>query len=133
MCNDLADHILRAVSRLALPAMLIAGTVLPGALPAARAAPEWAQAGPAFPGPALGVPATQKPLPADFALSSYAAANDQPARVGGETLAATTAIRMQNNAGLASLDLAVPGSGHFHARFGVASDDATGQPALLQV
>ena len=137
MRNDLADHILRAAGRFALPAMLITGTVMPGAIPAARAAPQRAQArtqaGPAFPGPALGVPATQKPLPADFALSSYAAANDQPARVGGETLAVTTAIRMQNNGGLASLDLAVPGSGHFHARFGVASDDATSQPALLQV
>ncbi len=81
-----------------------------------------------FPGPARGAPGSQTPRAADFRLSCNVNINSAQGTVAGTRVLTATALA-GNSCGSASLLLAVPGSGGFHATFGIDDADTTGQPA----
>ena len=86
-----------------------------------------------FPGPALGTPSTQTPLPSDFNLVCNAVANTQPGQASGRAIPVGGAIEASTGCGQAILLISVPGSGHFHASFAVAADDTRNVPATVRV
>lgn len=122
----------RGALRLVACAILVAGG-LGGALVVAPMLAHAAASGIAFPGPARGVPSTQTPAGTAFVTRCNAQATTAPATVGGATVMTGTAVSAEAGCGTAVLPLAVPGQGHFHARFGVSDADTTGQQAVVRL
>lgn len=81
-----------------------------------------------YPGPAHGARGSQTPLAADFHRSCNIGVNDAMATVAGTPVLTGTAIA-GSSCGTASLLIDAPGSGGFHATFGIDDTDTTGQPA----
>ena len=101
--------------------------------PCRRTYPRRCACGIDVPGPALGTPSTQTPLPSDFNLVCNAVANTQPGQASGRAIPVGGAIEAGTGCGQAILPLSVVGSGRFHASFAVAADDTRNVPATVRV
>ncbi len=86
-----------------------------------------------FPGPSRGTPSTQHPRGSAFVTHCNASVNSDLGKVGGTDIMTGTAVEATTGCGLAVLPIDVPSQGHFHATFGVADDDTTGQPGVARV
>jgi hypothetical protein len=86
-----------------------------------------------YPGPSLGVAATQHPIGTDFTLTCNALVSVSGAHAAGAAIPAGSGIQAKTGCGEATLILAVPGSGHLQARFAVDDGDTTGGSATVRV
>ncbi len=129
-----AQRVARRLGAVVLVGMMTVGTFTHSPASAAQHPLSLARAnGITFPGPTHGTPGTQAPGGAAFAVGCNAGVNSELGQVNGTNILTGTAIEASTGCGTAVLPLNNPGQGHFQAKFGVADNDTSGQPAAVRV